>query len=631
MNWLKKILLGKPLENEALKDEKYSVFWGLPILASDSISSVAYATEEILLVLIPVIGLLAYHQLSLISAAIIGLLIILTISYRQTIINYPNGGGAYVVASENLGAYSGILAGSSLAVGYILTVAVSIAAGTAAITSAFPELFQYRVEISLIILVLLFIGNMRGIRESAQIFGLPTYAFILGIVAMSIIGLMKTAGSPHPLAAQPEPIGSGALESITLLLILRAFSSGCAALTGVEAVSNAVPNFKSPAQAQRVLVLLSLFVLICFGGISLLANIYQVVPVEGKTVLSQIAEGVFGRNHLMYYYIQATTALILAMAANTAFAGFPMLISVMSRDGFAPRQLSHRGERLNYSNGIIALTVIAGLLLIIFKSDTHRLIPLYAIGVFISFTLSQAGMFRKWIKSREKGWTYKAVVNGMGALVTLITVLIVGYTKFTHGAWIVAVIVPVMMAGFIAIKKHYMAVAAQLRLSQEEFESLDLNKSIYRNHVIVPIESINKASVRALRYARTISDNVVAFNVAINEENERKIKEKWQLLNTDIPLFIKYSCYRKVMEPLMEFIHSYEEHSYKKGDMITVILPQFSVRTWWHYFLHNQTRIFIQRELLQHKHIVVATMPLQLKRDREVLPRHLNLNKIHKL
>ncbi len=629
MNWLKSLLIGKPLENEALKDEKYSTFWGLPILASDSISSVAYATEEILLVLIPAIGILAYHQMSLISTAIIGLLMLLTVSYRQTIINYPNGGGAYIVASENLGTYAGVMAGSSLAVDYVLTVAVSIAAGTAAITSAFPGLFQYRVAICLMILSLLFIGNMRGVRESAKIFGLPTYAFILGIVAMVVTGLIKVSALGYT-PSQPETLGQGAFQSVTLLLILRAFSSGCAALTGVEAVSNAVPNFRSPAQAQKVLMILSFFVLLCFGGTSLLANIYHVVPVEGKTVLSQIAEEVFGRGSWLYLYVQITTALILAMAANTAFAGFPMLISVMSRDGFAPRQLSQRGERLNYSNGIIILTILAGLLLIIFKSDTHLLIPLYAVGVFTSFTLSQAGMLHRWLKHQDKGWVHKAVINGTGALVTLITVFIIGATKFTHGAWIVIVIVPMMMAGFIAIKKHYLAVAAQLRLTQEEFNNLDLNKKTYRNHVIVPIESINRASVRALRYAKTISGNIVAFNVSIDDESERKIKEKWHLLNTDIPLVVRYSKYRKVLEPLLEFIESYEEHSYEKGDMITIILPQFHIRTWWHYFLHNQTRIFIQRELLQHKHIVVATMPLQLKKDHEVLPKRVNLNELHR-
>ena len=274
---------------------------------------------------------------------------------------------------------------------------------------------------------------------------------------------------------------------------------------------------------------------------------------------------------------------------------------------------------MSFSNGIIVLTMIAGLLLVVFKGDTHRLIPLYAVGVFISFTLSQSGMFIKWLRSKEKGWVFKAIVNGTGALVTLITVIIIGATKFIHGAWIVILVIPIIMAGMLKIKRHYTAVAEQLRLKPEELAALDLSKDIYRNHVIVPIESVNKASVRALRYARTISDNIVAFNVAINEEAEMKFKDKWNQLNTNIPLIVKYSPYRKVVAPLIEFIESYEEHNYQPGDMITVVLPQFSVQAWWQVFLHNQSRLFITRNLLKHKHVVIATIPLQLKQDQAVL------------
>ena len=614
VNWLKRLLIGRPLENEALKEEKYSVFWGLPILASDPISSVAYATEEILLVLVPAVGALAFHPLTWISGAIVMLLAILTFSYRQTIQAYPSGGGAYIVASDNLGKYAGVIAGAALALDYILTVAVSIAAGTAAITSAFPALFHHRVMICLIVLVILFLGNLRGIRESAKIFGLPTYAFLLAVIAMIITGIVKVKVFGY---VPPEPVIhlENTLEPITILLVLRAFASGCTALTGVEAVSNAVPNFKEPTtkHARSVLLLLSLFVFISFAGISILANVYHVVPVIGKTVLSQIAAEVFGSRNWFYYFFQLATTLILALAANTAFADFPMLFSVMSRDGYAPRQLSLRGERLSFSNGIIVLTLIAALLLVVFHGDTHRLIPLYAVGVFISFTLSQFGMFVKWFRSKEKGWVYKAVINGTGALVTLVTAMIIGSTKFIHGAWIIIVVIPILMTVMLKIKKHYAAVAEQLRIKPEELEKLDLSKNTYRNHVIVPIESINKASIRALRYAGTISNNVVAFNVAINEEAEVKFKEKWNLLHTNIPLIIKYSPYRKVVGPLLDFIESYEEHNYQKGDMITVVLPQFSVKAWWQVFLHNQSRLFITRNLLKHKHIVIATIPLQLK------------------
>ncbi|HBF37110.1 MAG TPA: amino acid permease [Firmicutes bacterium] len=620
MSWIKRILIGKPLENEALKEEKYSVFWGLPILASDPISSVAYATEEILLVLVPAIGALAFHPLSWISGAIVMLLVVLTFSYRQTIKAYPSGGGAYIVASDNLGQYAGVIAGSALALDYILTVAVSIAAGTAAITSAFPALFQHQVAICLVILIILFFGNLRGIRESAKLFGLPTYAFIISVLVMIITGILKVKIF-HYVPSEPMIHLKGALEPITIFLILRAFASGCTALTGVEAVSNAVPNFKEPTtkHAREVLLLLSFFVFILFAGISFLANVYHVVPIEGKTVLSQIAAEIFGGHNWFFYFFQFVTALILALAANTAFADFPMLFSVMSRDGYAPRQLSIRGERLSFSNGIVVLTLIAALLLVVFRGDTHRLIPLYAVGVFISFTLSQFGMFIKWIHSKEKGRAYKAIINGTGAVVTLVTVVIIGSTKFIHGAWIIIVVIPILMTIMIKIKKHYTAVAEQLRLKPEELKALNLSKTTYRNHVIVPVESVNKASVRALRYAQTISDNVVAFNVAIDEEAEVRFKEKWNFLQTNIPLIVKYSPYRKVVSPLIEFIESYEEHSYQPGDMITVVLPQFSVNAWWQVFLHNQSRLFITRNLLKHKHIVIATIPLQLKQDQEVL------------
>ena len=620
MSKFKRWIIGKPLENEALKDEKYSIFWGLPILASDAISSVAYATEEILLVLIPVIGILAYHQLSLVSAAIVILLAVLTFSYRQTIESYPNGGGAYIVASDNLNAHAGVVAGSALAIDYTLTVAVSISAGTAAITSAFPHLFSYRVEICLFILMLLFFGNLRGIRESAKLFGVPSYAFMLAIITMIGVGIAKIHfGGYRP----PEPIFPAGRDigPITILLLLRAFSSGCTALTGVEAVSNAVPNFQKPAvkHARMVLVLLSFIVFILFGGTSYLANLYHVVPQEGKTILSQIAQEIFGRS-AMYYFIQAVTATILALAANTAYAGFPMLLSVMARDGYAPRQLAQRGERLSYSNGIFILTLMAALLIVVFKGDTHLLIPLYAVGVFTSFTLSQFGMFMRWLRGKEKGWLHKAIVNGIGAFATLAAVIIIGVTKFSHGAWIVIVVIPIMMSIFLKIKQHYVAIAKQLRLSSEEIEQIDLSKETYRNHVIIPVESINRASIRALKYAKTISDNIVAFNISIDEEAEARIKAKWSKLHTDIPLIVKYSPYRKVLEPFMEFIENYVEHAYQKGDMITVILPQFSVQKWWHHILHNQTRFFLQNELLKHRHIVVATIPLQLRKDEPAGP-----------
>lgn len=615
MSRIKNALLGKPLTNKAISGEKYSILWGLPILASDAVSSVAYASEEILLVLIPAIGYLAYGQLSILSSAIIVLLVLLVLSYRQTIERYPNGGGAFVVAKENIGVTAGVAAGSALAVDYTLTVAVSISAGVAAIISAFPFLFNFRVILCLVFLLIIMIGNLRGVRESARLFSIPTYAFVIGILFMIIYGIYKVRYLGY-VPPQPSPEQLRVLEPITLFLILRAFSSGCAAVTGIEAVSNSVPNFKEPSakNAKMTLTLLGLIVFVCFGGTSLLANIYHVVPIEHKTVLSQIANEIFGKG-FMFYYIQATTAIILAMAANTAYSGFPLLMSVMAGEGYVPRQLTVRGDRLSYSNGIILLTCLAALLIVLFNGDTHLLIPLYAVGVFMSFTLSQSGMFMKWLRSKdEKNRVAKAMINGTGAFVTGIATIVIGGTKFVHGAWIVVIVIPILISLCLMVKRHYTAIACQLRIEDDELSKMDISSKSYKNHVIVPISSLNKASVRALKFARTISHNVVAFNVAINEEDAKKVRQRWKLLKTDIRLVIKYSPFRKIIEPLLKFIES-EEHEYQKGDMITVVLPKFSVIAWWHVFLHNHTRFFIENKLLKHKHIVVATMPLQLKKD----------------
>ncbi|MCX7749592.1 MAG: APC family permease [Clostridia bacterium] len=613
---MKRLLIGRPLKNEALQGEKFGVLWGLPILSSDAISSVAYAGQEILLVLFPVIGMASFKQLSYISIAIIALLIILTLSYRQTIDKYPNGGGAFIVAKENIGVIAGVIAGSALSIGYILTVAVSIAAGVDQITSAFSQLEPYRVLLCLIIITLMTIGNLRGIKESAKIFSLPTYFFIFSILLMLVVGVIKVLNGYEP---EPIQVAQDTLQPLTLFLILKAFTNGCAALTGVEAVSNAVPNFKEPStkNAKTVLVLLSTLVLIVFGGTSIIANYYPIDPDAGA-MLIQIAGMVFGRTNIFFYVITALSFTILVLAANTAYFGFPNLISVMAKEGYVPRQLSMRGDRLSYSNGIMLLSSISALLIVVFNAHVTSLIGLYAIGVFISFTLSQAGMLFKWWREKDKNWVVKALINGFGAFVTFTVVIIIAITKFTQGTWIVVIVIPILIFLMLKVKKHYVAVSKQLRMKPEELQAVNVENDTYRNRVIVPIESINKSSIRALRYAKTISDNVIAFNVSIDEESANKIREKYAMLNTDIPLIIKYSPFRKVFEPLLKFIES-TGYDYNRGDMITVILPQFSVKSWWHNFLHNQTILFVQRKLLKHKHIVVSIMPLQLKDDDYVL------------
>ncbi len=612
---VRRVLVGKPLKNEALNEQRMGVLWGLPILSSDAISSVAYAGQEVLMVLIPVIGLGAYKQLSFISISIICLLMLLMLSYRQIIDSYPNGGGAYVVAKENLGIHAGVTAGAALAVDYILTVAVSISSGVDQFTTAFQSFKPYSVVIACVLVILLMIGNLRGIRESSRIFGLPAYLFIFGILIMIVCGLVNIKRGYVPPPPQNMP---SVVEPLSIILILRAFSNGCTALTGVEAVSNAVPNFKEPSTkyAKRVLFLLSMIILVLFGGSSILANLYQVNP-QGNAMLILIAEEIFGHN-FMFYYITATTFIILVLAANTAFSGFPMLISLMAKEGYAPRQLSMRGDRLSYDNGIILLTIVATLLMIVFKAQVTSLLGLYAIGVFISFTLAQTGMFMKWRRSKGKGWKLKAFINGFGAIVTAVVVVIIAFTKFEEGAWLVVILIPILILLIFKVKKHYNAVMRQLRLRPEEIENFDIKKAIYTNRVIVPIESINRSSLRALRYAKTISENVTAFSVAIDEDSAKKIKEKYDALHTDIPLVIKYSPFRKVVDPLLKYIES-AEYDYQNGDMITVILPQFAVKKWWHKILHNNTRYFVERELLKHKHIVVSVMPLQLRDDDYVL------------
>ena len=615
---IKRVLIGRPLKNEALADQKYGVLWGLPILSSDAISSVAYAGQEILTVLVPVIGGLAFKQLTYISAAIVGLLLILMLSYRQTIDCYPSGGGAYIVAKDNLGILAGVTAGAALSIDYIMTVAVSISSGVEQLATAFPDVKPYSVPVTLFLIILLMVGNLRGIRESAKMFGIPAYAFMFALVSMIITGFVKLASGAPPAVDLPKQI-----EPLTLFLILKAFSSGCAAVTGIEAVSNAVPNFKevSTKNAKHVLLILSIVIFVLFGGTSILANYYPVNPAKGA-VLVQEAGIIFSGSgllpNIMYYFIVSTLIIILVLAANTAFSGFPMLISIVARDGYAPRQLSMRGDRLSYSNGILLLSVVAGILVIAFNAQVSKLIGLYAVGVFISFTLSQTGMFIRWKRNKSKGWVVKACINGLGAIVTGVTVIIIAVAKFHEGSWIVVFAVPILVFLMLKTKRHYNAISKQLKIPPEELSTVDLNTATYSNRVIVPLDSVNRASVRALRFAKTISENVVAFHVSINEENAQRVKEQYAMLNTGIPLTVKYSPTKTIVDSLSRYIESVE-YDYKKGDMITVLLPQFVTKKWWHSLLHNRSTRFIKSELLKHKHIVVMTMPLQLKGDDYVL------------
>jgi amino acid transporter len=608
MRWL----LGKRLATSQLGEEKYSVFWGLPILASDAVSSVAYAVEEILYILVPAVGLLSFLWVPRVAGAIIILLVILTLSYRQTVEAYPGGGGAYIVAKDNLKPVYGLIIGASLLVDYTLTVAVSISAGTAAITSALPGLYDYRVIIAVAIIALMVIGNLRGVRESSRLFSIPTYAFLFMTIALIAVGIYKYSAGYVQVAEPPLAEMSAGIQAVSLVLLLRAFSSGCAAVTGVEAISDAVPSFKEPSvlNAKRTYVLLAFFVILTFGGMAYLAKIYQVAPMEGQTVMAQLANEVFGKG-VMFYLVQATTAVILGMAANTAFAGFPILLSIIAQDGYAPRQFAMRGHRLSFSNGIIFLAALAAILVVIFGGETHLLIPLYALGVFTSFTLAQIGLLVRWFRQKERGWHYKAFINGLGAVISLITVLIIGVTKFVHGAWIVLLVVPITVKVMQRIKQHYESVAEQLDIPNETLPRLNLNPGV-THYIIVPLDSFNAMVAKALRYARSLSPNVVAFNVELKEGGSDKLRKKWQQLNTDIPLVVRYSTYREIINTLSEYIESVQRHC-QPGDMITILLPQFFVSRWWETVLHNNTSLFIANSMVHKRNVIISVVPFYVE------------------
>lgn len=608
------ILIGEPLANEQSASEKYNVPFGLAVMASDAVSSVAYAAQEILLVLLPVIGVLSYQWLGTVSFMIVGLLIILGISYIQIIKAYPHGGGAYIVAKENLGVTPGLIAGAALLLDYILTVAVSASAGVAAITSAFPSLHDEKVVITVGLIIVLTILNLRGVGESSKIFSIPTYLFIFSMLFMIVYGLIRY--SMYGVTTQPmlhEAVKSSG--QVGLFLILRAFSSGCSALTGIEAVSNSVPNFKEPSQknAIKVMILLIVIIFLIFGGTSILARFYHAVYFKDTkvTVLAQIAYNVFGGYTFMFYVIQVTTAIILIMACNTAFTGFPMLMSVIAKDGYMPRSFATRGKRLSYSNGIVFLTFIACVLTLIFKANTDLLINLYSVGVFLSFVLAQTGMVIHWHKSTESGRLKGKIINGLGAIITLVTTVVIMSVKFEEGAWVVIMLIPILAYMMMRIKKHYNKVADGLRTSEDELKNFEINDHF--NHIIVvPISSLNKATLGALKYARSITPDVIALSVSADKAYMKKLQGRWNELNTDILLVCKYSPYRAVINPLIEYIGVIAKAA-DKNEKVTVVLPQFMTNGWGGQFLHNHTGLILREALLKYDNIVISMYPYHLK------------------
>ncbi len=605
---IKELILGKPLKNNELSHEKLSRIWGLPIMASDAVSSVAYAIEEILLILIPAIGLMAFHTIPLIILPILVLLLILVISYSQIIDHYPNGGGAYAVAKDNIGKTASILTAAALSIDYILTVAVSISSSTAALASAFPILTEYKVEVSLICVFIITLGNLRGVREASKAFGLPTYLFILSMVILIIIGLFKLlTGSLSPIEYSEPIIPAETISGIGILILLKAFSSGCSAMTGVEAVSNSIPSFKHPStrNAKHVLFMLGGIIVFIFGGTSILAYKLHVIPVEGHTVLSQITAAVFGHT-FMYYVIQLFTSLILILAANTAYNGLPQLLYILAHDGFVPRQFSSRGTKLSFSNGIIFILIAASLLIIGFKSETHALIPLYSVGVFISFTIAQYGMFMKWRKIKEKGWQYKCWINGIGAIVTFVVSIIVFCTKFKDGAWILAIAIPVLMIVMLSIHKYYSKIGEALSL--KEFKPYYNQGGAASSHCILLVHDINKSFLKAINYASSISNKITALHVCRHPEHAKALIDEWKKLNIPYELEILETPYRDIIQPLDDYLWQKEE-VLEHGENISVIITKFVTAHWYDQLLHNQTTYFLSHHLSKHKNIMIVILP----------------------
>lgn len=660
----KRMLVGKALRTEQAIHERLSKKVALAVFSSDVLSSNAYATEEILLVLAVAAAAGqsdAFRYVIPISVAIAALLGIVTLSYRQTIHAYPTGGGAYIVAKENLGTTPGLVAAAALLIDYVLTVAVSVAAGVAAITSAaqgtsLAWIAEYRVSIGVGCVVFIALANLRGVRESGALFASPTYVFIFSFIFMIGYGLIcyflyggsvATPGESVKLAEGYAP------QPLTIFLLLGAFANGCTALTGTEAISNGVQAFKAPEakNASRTLLSMGLLLGTLFLGTSTLAYLYGVHPHENETVISQFARYIFsGPMGWFYYLVQASTAAILILAANTAFADFPRLSSLLARDRFIPKQLGNRGDKLVFSNGIIILALFSSVLIVAFGGDTSRLIPLYCIGVFLSFTLSQSGMVRHWLKVRRGEivddadhrseiesdtalpdvnlaieqskaprfvsdevtervhWKRSLAINLVGATATAVVLTVFIATKFTHGAWLVVVMIPLLVVMFHTIHRHYLNVARQLSL-----EAIDDTLEPVHHTVIVPISAIHRGVVSALRYAKSISpENVTAVYVDFDAEAASKLRERWDRLDYGVNLEMISSPYRELTRPLLRYINRVSE---KNGDdVVTVVLPEFVPARWWQHLLHNQSSLLLKAALLFRERIIVTNVPYHLKR-----------------
>jgi amino acid transporter len=620
LDTFKRIFVGRPLATSEQEHQRINKIVALAVFSSDAISSTAYATQEILFVIAVVPSSLALGLPKLVPIAVMVavLLAIVATSYRQTIFAYPSGGGSYIVSRENLGEMPSLIAGASLLVDYILTVAVSISAGVAAIVSIpqFKGGFDYTVEICIAILLLITVVNLRGIKESGRIFAVPTYLYIVMVSALVFFGLTKEFfgwfGGVHPvpfnpLLASQNPKARLIGGDLTIFLLLKGFSSGAVALTGVEAISNGVPAFKRPESknAATTLTWMAMILGTLFLGVSILAHHLRPYPSDKVTVFAQMGKQVFGDNFI-FWVLQLATAGILTLAANTAYADFPRLSSIIARDGYLPRQLANRGDRLVFSNGVLILAAFAGTLLVVFGGKTNKLIPLYAVGVFVSFTLSQFGMVRHHQKEREPHYKRNIVINFTGAVATAIVALIIGTTKFTSGAWIVIIVIPLIVLMFKGIKKHYDGIAAGLAVGPDY-------KPRRMNHtVVVLVGTVHRGVLEALAYAKSLSPNhLVAMTIVSDDEEQERAEEQWSEYNIDIPLEIVHSPYRELTRPVLRFIDELDARY--ENDIITVVIPEFVVSHWWAHILHNQSALILKGRLLFRKGTVVTSVPYHIE------------------
>jgi len=626
---LKRLLIGRPLATDEADHQRISKTIGLAVFSSDAISSTAYATGEVMLVLVGAAGL--YKQAGLgvedtpallpaIAILVVVLLAIVANSYRQTIHAYPDGGGAYIVSRENLGELPSLVAGGSLLVDYVLTVSVSIAAGVLAMYSAFPSLYQYRVEICLFFVALLTIANLRGVKESGKFFAVPTYAYIVAMLMFIVWGLVKKAQGTLPVIPPDlerlkevhehfkvsDSVKNGGYVAVSAYIFARAFSSGAVALSGVEAISNGIPAFRKPTSknAATTLVWMSLILGSGFLGISMIATWMKPTPSESESVISLMGKELMGQG-VPYYFLQFATMAILILAANTAYADFPRLAAILGKDGYLPRQFAARGDRLVFSNGVLILAVMASVLLVVFQGDVSKLIPLYAVGVFTSFTLSQTGMVRHHLKEKAKGWRLSMAFSIVGAIATGIVMIVVIVSKFLIGAWIIVVIVPIIVIAFKGVSRHYHSVAQQLRITPEP------ETPVLQHSVVVLVGGLQRSTLNALRYARSVhADHTLALSVAIDENHADKIRADWDRYGITVPLEILESPYRDLTTIVINHL---DELDRRWGhDYVTVVIPEFVTPHWWQGVLHNQSALALKLRLLARRDTVVVSVPFHL-------------------